>query len=64
MLLRRQGCRYDCHVSRWGGSDDAVAAVTDGLDPTSLTGVDWRSVGTWSFPTVVERIDYLRPDAL
>lgn len=52
-------------TSRWGGTDDALAAVCAGTDPGVLPGVSWSSDGRQPrFSSVVATLDFLSTEVL
>ena len=52
--------RYAVAISRWGGTDRALAGVCAGTAPTDLPGVDWVECGHQpDFPAVITSMDVL-----
>jgi hypothetical protein len=65
LVIKRPGGGYDRWSARWGGTDRALDAVSQGTDPLSLPGADWRPAGDDpSFGSVVGSLDYLGTAAL
>jgi hypothetical protein len=60
LAREREDGSYTLSTARWGGTDRALSAAFDGIDPVAMPDVEWTSAGTAAdFSSVVAALDYL-----